>query len=260
MTFRKSDGALRRASVSIEIHRTRVDGREIRYAESGDPAGPLLFFIHGAPGSLDDFLDYLNDEELREAFYMVSYDRPGYGYSGFGDAMGSMAEHGAIAAELIAKLRDGREVFVVGHSYGGTVALELAAASPGLVSRYVLLAPSASAEDERIFWFTDPVEWGVVNWLVPRAWRVANAEKTSQRENLRDLQRSLAAIEDPIRLIHGTEDTLVPIAHAYYLQRELSSEVLATRILDGRDHFLVWNEYALIKEELLGLVPRRRSK
>jgi pimeloyl-ACP methyl ester carboxylesterase len=64
-------------------------------------------------------------------------DRPGYGRSA-GDAVG-MAEGADLMAELLVE-RDAVPATVVGHSYGGGIAILLAARRPELVSGLVLAA------------------------------------------------------------------------------------------------------------------------
>ena len=245
MTFRKSDRALKREfseEGTERIVHTTIDDRPIRYVEAGVDTGVLYFFIHGAPGSLDDFLAYVVDPGMQATGRLVSYDRPGYGYSRFGDAVESMEEHAGIAMRLLESVRGDDRVVVVSHSYGGTVALRMATDYPGAVDRYILLAPSASAEDERIFWFNKPTSRPIVRWMVPRAWRVANVEKMAQRANLREIGDRLHRITDPLLVVHGTDDRLVPVEHAYFLKENVSPNVLEVRILENQDHFLIWGE------------------
>ncbi len=256
MTFRKSDRALEREfseseANTVRIHRVEIGERDVRYVEAGEDTGILYFFIHGAPGSLDDFLEYVVDPTMQNAGRLVSFDRPGYGYSGFGRSERSMERHAQIAFELLQKVKGDDRVVVVSHSYGGTVALRMAVDYPGVVDRYVLIAPSVSAEDEIIFWFNRPAESVLINWMLPRAWRVANAEKTSQVENLRGIAQRLGRVEDKVVLIHGTKDSLVPVEHAYFLDRALGPDLIETTILEDEDHFLIWSHFNELRTRLL---------
>jgi pimeloyl-ACP methyl ester carboxylesterase len=262
MTFRKSDRKLEREfgdDGNERIERTQIGDREIRYVESGTDTGVLFFFIHGAPGSLDDFLEYVIDPQLQTAGRLVSFDRPGYGYSRFGDAEPSMGEHARVAMELLSRVRGEDRVIVVSHSYGGTVALRMAVDYPGAIERYVLLAPSASAEDEIIFWFNRPASRAVVRWMLPRAWRVANVEKMAQRDNLRAIEQRLDRVSDRVVLIHGTDDSLVPVEHAYFLADAVPAPLLEAHILEEEDHFFIWRRYEEVRSQLLSLAADLRS-
>jgi pimeloyl-ACP methyl ester carboxylesterase len=94
---------------------------------------PVLF-IHGQPGLGSDF-DHVT-ARLGPDFRVISPDRPGYGDSGKQPV--SMHENAAMLAQLIGESET--PAVVVGHSYGGGIALLLAAQSPELVAGLVLAA------------------------------------------------------------------------------------------------------------------------
>jgi pimeloyl-ACP methyl ester carboxylesterase len=59
---------------------TTQDGRVLRVAEAGDPAGVPVLYLHGMPGSRllepDDVA-----RATRRGIRLIGYDRPGYGGS-----------------------------------------------------------------------------------------------------------------------------------------------------------------------------------
>lgn len=57
------------------------DGRELAYAEYGEPAGTPVFFFHGAPGSR--FFRPPDEVTRRMGVRLICVDRPGYGGSTF---------------------------------------------------------------------------------------------------------------------------------------------------------------------------------
>ncbi|MEL7148839.1 MAG: alpha/beta hydrolase, partial [Bacteroidota bacterium] len=73
-----------------ELVDVEVRGRRINYAfqDNGQPL--TVVFIHGAPGSWSAFVDFMKADSLRDVVNILSVDRPGYGYSDFGDAMISL--------------------------------------------------------------------------------------------------------------------------------------------------------------------------
>ena len=94
-----------------------------------------IVMLHGQPGSRSDWqqLAGLLPADLR----VLALDRPGYGASPY--PAGDFAQNArAVLAELDAA-GIGRAV-VVGHSYGGGVALSLATLAPERVAALVLLA------------------------------------------------------------------------------------------------------------------------
>ncbi len=95
----------------------------------GDP----VLFVHGQPGLGSDW-DPVAAELTDHRLLIV--DRPGYGRSG--DETLSIEGNAEVLGGVVAEL-DAAPVTVVGHSYGGGVAIVLAARRPELVSGLVLV-------------------------------------------------------------------------------------------------------------------------
>ena len=98
--------------------------------EAGAPDAPLIVLIHG---SMDRSAGLLRlSRRLDDSFRVLRYDRRGYGRSASTDPSDrfDMATHVADLASLL----DGRRAVLVGHSYGGNVAMAAAARSPELVA------------------------------------------------------------------------------------------------------------------------------
>lgn len=94
-----------------------------------------IVLLHGQPGLGSDWQQVT--DRLPAPLHAVALDRPGYGASG---QMAGGFEHNAraVLAELDAR-GIGRAV-LVGHSYGGGVALSVAQMAPARVEALVLLA------------------------------------------------------------------------------------------------------------------------
>ena len=101
-------------------------------------AGPPVLLIHGLPGTADDFDEV---SALLAGYRTIAIDRPGYGYSTGGYVP---FEHQLTATrELLAKLHIQRPI-LVGHSYGGTIALGFAEHYPNKVRGLVLVDAAAA--------------------------------------------------------------------------------------------------------------------
>ena len=248
--FRASEARIARGLEDVEVTPSFAylsDGdRTIRYRFVGEKAHPRVLFIHGAPGSLDAFNPYFELPELRERAQLVSVDRPGYGYSDFGHAEPDLARQ----ADLVAPLLTPGTV-VVGHSYGGTLAVRLAMDHPDLVGALVLVAPSLSPEHERIFFFNRPMERKALNWTMSRSWKVSNTEKLAQVGNLEAMALLWPRITAPVSIIHGTRDGLVPLDHSLYAVDRLPEESTNLDILEGESHFILWSEIDRVAAAIL---------
>jgi pimeloyl-ACP methyl ester carboxylesterase len=106
------------------------DGRELAYAEYGDPGGRPILYFHGVPGSRLEGEPF--DEAYRElGVRVVAIDRPGFGGSTHARGRRLLDWPGDVAA-LADSL--GLERFLVaGYSSGGKYALACAHALPDRV-------------------------------------------------------------------------------------------------------------------------------
>jgi pimeloyl-ACP methyl ester carboxylesterase len=103
--------------------------------------GPAVLLVHGQPGLGADWDAVVG--ELVGDHRLVVPDRPGYGASGMGPV--TMAANADILADMVVE-RGAAPVTVVGHSYGGGVAVLMAARRPDVVSGLVLVASVGRAD------------------------------------------------------------------------------------------------------------------
>jgi pimeloyl-ACP methyl ester carboxylesterase len=118
-------------------------GGETYVRDWGNAAGPAVLMIHGTTSHLMDF-DVALGKQLGGKYRLLAYDRPGMGRSTRRPAdAANLAVQADTAADVIRAEHPDGPVVVMGHSYGGAVALRLALDHPELVSGLVLLAPAS---------------------------------------------------------------------------------------------------------------------
>lgn len=115
-----------------------VNGISIYFERAGE--GPPLLFISGTGGDLRNKPNQF-DGPLARAFDLVSHDQRGLGRSDKPDQPYSMADYADDAAGLMAHL-GWDQAHVVGVSFGGMVAQELALRHPARIDRLVLACTS----------------------------------------------------------------------------------------------------------------------
>jgi len=96
--------------------------------EAGDVADPLIVLVHGAMDRSAGMLRL--SRRLDDCYRVARYDRRGYGRSTPHAGPFEMADQ---VADLVGVIGDRRAV-IVGHSYGGNIALATAEQYPSLVA------------------------------------------------------------------------------------------------------------------------------
>jgi 3-oxoadipate enol-lactonase len=120
----------------------QINGLNIWCERRGDGA-PLLF-ISGTGGDLRRKPSVM-DGPLPKVFDTVAYDQRGLGQSDKPDGPYSMADYADDAAAVLDEL-DWARAHVVGVSFGGMVAQNLAVRHPGRIERLVLCCTSPGGE------------------------------------------------------------------------------------------------------------------
>jgi pimeloyl-ACP methyl ester carboxylesterase len=115
-----------------------LDGLTLNYERAG--AGDPIVFIHGALIA-DAFRPLLAESALTSEYHALVYHRRGYAGSTHAAGAITVAQHAADCRALLKHLGIGR-AHVVGHSYGGAIALQLALDSPEMIESLALLEPA----------------------------------------------------------------------------------------------------------------------
>jgi pimeloyl-ACP methyl ester carboxylesterase len=111
-----------------------VAGTPVRYIQVG--RGPDVLLIHGSPGSVEDWEPLVS--RLRTKLRVTAFDRPGHGLSGPSPGPDTPQANAEVALSIIRALNL-RDVVVVGHSFGGSTALALAAMDPAQARAFVVV-------------------------------------------------------------------------------------------------------------------------
>lgn len=115
-------------------------------------SGPLVLMIHGASANAEEFSETLAPL-LEGSHRVLQADRPGHGYSDRPANSRNLEVQAAQMAMALETLAPDEKATIVGHSFGGAVALRLAIDRPDLVEALVLLAPVSHD------WGTDAQAW-----------------------------------------------------------------------------------------------------
>jgi pimeloyl-ACP methyl ester carboxylesterase len=257
MSFRMTDSEAKEKfkakGIDVVINTIIVNKRHLHYFKTGNDTLPTIVFVHGTPGSWDAFETYLQDSALLQKFRMISIDRPGFGHSDYGKPL-NLAEQSVIISPLLDYIKNGKPVYLVGHSLGGPMIVKLAADNPGKIAALVLLAGSNDPAQEA------PEKWRPVlyktplTYFVPGAMRPSNEELWYLKTDLVYLKADFPKITCRVYIVHGLKDDMVPPANVDYDKRMLvNASHIEELIFPDANHFIPWTRYKQIKELLLKL-------
>lgn len=140
-----------------------VDGVRLHVRQTGPKTGPAVLVLHGAASNLEEPHLALADTFTGER--VIWLDRPGLGWSDRPDGLWSPQREAALIARLLETIETG-PVTVIGHSWGGAIALRLAMDHPDQVDSVVLIAPALSAWIGDAAWFNAASFWPVLGPLI----------------------------------------------------------------------------------------------
>jgi pimeloyl-ACP methyl ester carboxylesterase len=111
--------------------------------QSTDITHPVLLFLHGGPGMPEFFLNITHPAGLEQDFTVVWWDQRGAGLSFRSDIppetmtlAQTIADTIAVTHYLRQRFGQGR-IYILGHSWGSFLGIQVAAAAPGLFHAYI---------------------------------------------------------------------------------------------------------------------------
>lgn len=229
------------------------DGKTIHYwginLEQTDK--PTLLFIHGAPGSSYDFINYMLNDTLVAKFRLITVDRLGYGYSEFGQAHANIEQQAQAISMIFERHPSDKGFYIVGHSYGCAVACYLLANYPTLVRQGILVAPVIDPKHEKVFAISHWVKHKWLQALVPQVWNVANTEKLQHANELQKMSNIWGQIKQTVFVLHGEKDWIAPIDNATFAEQYFTAANLRVFRYAKLDHFIPFTQPHLITQILL---------
>lgn len=208
--------------------------------EANSPLAPRIILIHGAPADASSWGKLLREADALDPplpdCEIIAIDRLGYGNAS-PEVCTSLAEHAAALRPLLdmnvdgdersdtaqvsdAQVGDGvlgdganageaaRPAILIGHSYGGPVALQAAADFPDRVAGVILVAGATDPNMNDAV--TVRKALAALGPMLPRPWAHANRELLALTAENRALEPRLADIECPVAFIHGEWDPVCP--------------------------------------------------
>lgn len=222
---------------------------------------PTIFFLHGSPSSLSVYNTYYSDTNLASWANIITADRPGYGYSNLGKAEKSIVKQAEKMWKILEEEGYPSPLYLLGSSYGGSVAVKMAMMKPEKVSGIILVSASMAPGMEKTYAISHVFKYKAFSWMLPAMLRTANEEKLSHYEALTEILPHWHKIIAPVILFQGTEDDLIYPENVNFARKKLKNSVyVELHLLKGEGHFLQLKYKDLILSRLKSLIDSVQIK
>ena len=157
--------------------------RQVVNVRGADRLNPILLFIHGGPGAVEMPIAWSFQRPWEDFFTVVQWDQRGAGRSYPLNDPKAIAptmtpdryrDDAIELIELLQKRYGQRKVIVLGHSWGSTVGLAVAAKRPDLLHAYVGVGQIIDVRE---------------NERVGMAWTLAEARRRGDADAVRDVEK-----------------------------------------------------------------------
>lgn len=225
-------------------------GIRTAYTAAGQPGAPLVVLLHGMSASSDVYRELMH--ELADEFWLIAPDIPGFGHSE--DTEPYTLAH---LVEWLASFREELDLpamMLVGHSFGGAVAANFAISYPHDVSRLLLVAPAILAaellpdflkrlgisiglvdlasslsqtpmlqesQSGRPFYDPDTIHGSVWQRRLDAFSQARATGSVLKALAFHSFVPELSGIRQPVCIVWGKDDPVLPAAQAQQIAREL---------------------------------------
>lgn len=232
-----------------------VDGLDIRYHTTG--SGPVAFFLHGWGSQMESFSELMRTDSWK-THRVIALDLPGFGGSQAPREDWDVERYAKFVAAFLQKISIDSVDVIVGHSFGGRIALKAVSQHLIVPSKMVLIASAGAAvrHTVRTALYYLVAKVGKIVTLIPpfvffrkqfRTFLYRSAGSgdyqtagvltgTFKKVIAEDLLPDARLIVVPTLLIWGERDDQTPLSEGRSLSKALQQSQLI--IVSGAGHFV----------------------
>ncbi len=222
-----------------------INGLRVNYKIAGN--GQPVLILHGWGGSSDSWLS-VQRILAENGYQVVAPDFPGFGKSVTPPEPWGVKEYNDFILDFVEELKLG-EFFLIGHSFGGRIAIKFAIQYPERIKKLILcdsagIKPKPGFKTRIIFWlsrignaiftpkhlqrFKDSARNLFYIFLRNRDYVKANGtmKKTIKKVLDEDLLSDLSKIKTNTLIIWGKADKMVPVRYAYIFKEKIENSKL----------------------------------
>ncbi len=257
----RTDKQLRRFysknNIRAQVRYFSVNSNTIRAIRVGDTTLPYFLMIHGSPGSNMDYDAYIKDTTFTNKYCIVLCDRPGYGYSNWGQADTSVLNQSKVILQALKPWLQHREFTILGNSYGGPIAATMAVISHGKAKKVILVASAMAPGEEKVYGISKTIVKPGWKWAFPTLLYLPSIEKLSHKQALQSIAPLIKTYNGTLLILHGTADQLVYYSNVNYSKNTfIKAKELTCIDFPGQGHPILWNSEERVKKLILDFMDR----
>ena len=221
--------------------KARIRNLEINYEILGE--GKPLLVLHGWGSEARKWIK--TAEYLAEDFKVIILDLPGFGSSQKPHFIWGLDEYSSFLKDFIDYL-ELEDFFLLGHSFGGSLAAKYALRHP--VKKLILVDAACIRKKtfkKSFLRFCSKSFESIKNisWIRKNLYRIVKSDYPASEGIMKeiylkvikqDLSKDLEKIRIPVLIIWGEKDKITPLSQAKIIQDKIKGSEL--RIIEGADH------------------------
>lgn len=228
-------------------HFQKFDKGELHFVTIGDSSKRSLILIHGSPGSWDAWMSLCTETDLLKKYFIIAIDRPGYNKTSLKGKY-TLQEQSAFIKPIMDKYCD--SCIVMGHSYGGGLAMQVALDYPYKLFGVATISGTVAAPFQKLKWFNYAMSYSPAQWLVSADLANSNGEMWRLQKDLPKMNSHLKNFKGNVAIVQGNEDNIVDSQSATYLEQQLIKANVKMILKDEMNHFVIWSNMELVLEAL----------
>lgn len=228
-----------------------VQNKKIHYQTWG--RGEPFLFVHGWGGSIDSLTPLAKLFANTHKSFLI--DLPGFGQSNNPDPDWGVKEYSDTIVQLVTKLQLKRLIYF-GHSFGGTIGINIAANHAGIFQKLILCAPSYKREQNpsglaKLFnWLPSFLKKPIYQVFFPASdlYKFPHLENNFRKIVKEDLTSILGKIKIPTLILWGHSDVQISSSNAQELSKKIKDSKL--KLFPDFGHSLPLVEPKLVFDEI----------
>jgi pimeloyl-ACP methyl ester carboxylesterase len=232
-------------------YETIFPARKSRPSELSED-GTVMIFVHGWGGNRKSLWNLAQgaDEKNRK----ILIDLPGFGESATPPKNWGVDEYASFLGDFINHLQISKPIVLVGHSFGGAIAIKFSSTHSSQISSLVLIAPSFLRDKSENFYqkyFKKNIpksilrfvkNTGLAKKIVYKAFfpgsdltRYPQLQENLKKIVTQNLSDDAKKISSKTLILWGSDDEQTPVAHANILAQLIKKSTLEIFPLAGHD-------------------------